>query len=238
MSVLYYGGTLVFDERLSVGALTSFVLYAAYTAISINGLSNFYTELNKGIGSAHRIWEILDRKYAISLDEGIYPGTKPVGKVSFQNICFCFPSRPNNFVLNNFNLELEPGTTTAVVGRSGSGKTTIATLLLRLYDPNEGCIVLDGHKLSELNPTWLRSHIGAVTQVNFMDELNVNWNKNRPYRNQFCLVARLERIYCTALILELQLAKNSFKRFCKTRALVSLWLLYLMDWTLLLDSEE
>lgn len=166
ISVLYYGGNLVVNEHLSIGALTSFILYAAYSAISLNGLTNFYTELNKGIGSAQRLWEILDRKIDISLDKGIWPNKKPKGEIIFENINFSFPSRPNVQVLNNFNLNLEPGTTTAIVGRSGSGKTTIATLLLRLYDPQQGKVILDGMDLKTVNPTWLRSHIGAVNQVN------------------------------------------------------------------------
>lgn len=70
-----------------------------------------------------------------------------------------------SIILNNLNLTLLPGETTAVVGRSGSGKTTMSTLLLRLYDPQQGRVLLDGTDLRELNPIWLRSHIGAVNQV-------------------------------------------------------------------------
>lgn len=164
ISVLYYGGTLVVNDVLSIGELTSFILYAGYSSISINGLSNFYTELNKGIGSAQRIWEILDRKYEIPLNFGIIPSEKPKGQVVFDNVKFCFPARPKNIVLDNFTLVLRPGETTALVGRSGSGKTTIATLLLRLYDPLSGRIVLDDVDLRDLSPIWLRSHIGAVNQ--------------------------------------------------------------------------
>uniref|UniRef100_A0A1A9VRV0 ATP-binding cassette sub-family B member 10, mitochondrial n=1 Tax=Glossina austeni TaxID=7395 RepID=A0A1A9VRV0_GLOAU len=164
ISVLYYGGTLVVNDVLSIGELTSFILYAGYSSISINGLSNFYTELNKGIGSAQRIWEILDRKYEIPLNFGIMPSEKPKGQVVFDNVKFCFPARPKNIVLDNFTLTLRPGETTALVGRSGSGKTTIATLLLRLYDPLNGRIVLDDVDLRHLSPIWLRSHIGAVNQ--------------------------------------------------------------------------
>uniref|UniRef100_A0A1A9Z8L3 ABC transporter domain-containing protein n=1 Tax=Glossina pallidipes TaxID=7398 RepID=A0A1A9Z8L3_GLOPL len=155
ISVLYYGGTLVVSNVLSIGELTS---------ISINGLSNFYTKLNKGNGSAQRIWEILDRKYEIPLNFGIIPSEKRKGQVIFDNVKFCFPARPKNIVLDNFTLVLRPGETTALVGRSGSGKTTIATLLLRLYDPLNGRIVLDDVDLRDLSPIWLRSHIGAVNQ--------------------------------------------------------------------------
>ncbi|XP_013117064.2 ATP-binding cassette sub-family B member 10, mitochondrial [Stomoxys calcitrans] len=164
ISVLYYGGNLVIQDALSIGALTSFILYAGYSAISLNGLSNFYTELNKGVGSAQRIWEILDRKCLIPLNLGVVPETKPHGEVIFDGVHFNFPARPEATVLNSFNLVLRHGETAALVGRSGSGKSTIASLLLRLYDPLQGRVLLDGVDLRELNPVWLRKHIGAVSQ--------------------------------------------------------------------------
>lgn len=147
MSVLYYGGILVNDGQLSIGALTSFILYAAYTAISIGGLSNFYTELNKGIGSATRIWEIIDREPMIPIEGGLIPFAKPRGEISFKNVSFNYPSRPDANVIKNMNLNVQAGTITAVVGRSGSGKSSIASLLMRLYDPQNGEIFLDGHNL-------------------------------------------------------------------------------------------
>lgn len=105
------------------------------------------------------------------------------GEIVFNDVLFSFPSRPTSPIINHMSLTIKPRTVTAVrrsifafiifsvkwesfqiVGRSGSGKTTIATLLLRLYDPQTGSITLDGTDLKILNPTWLRSHIGAVNQ--------------------------------------------------------------------------
>lgn len=164
MSVLYYGGTLVNEGQLTIGALTSFILYAAYTAISIGGLSNFYTELNKGIGSATRIWEIMDRKPSIPIEGGFIPSLKPHGEISFSNVSFNYPSRPDATVIKDMTLNVKAGSVVAIVGRSGSGKSSIASLLMRLYDPQAGEIFLDGHNLKELDPSWLRKHIGAVNQ--------------------------------------------------------------------------
>lgn len=118
VSVLYYGGTMVAQSELSIGALTSFLMYAAYSAIAIGGLSSFYTELNKSIGSATRIWEIMDRKYEI-LNAGIIPSAKTKGLIEFKNVQFSYPSRPNAVILKNLNLTLKNGTRTAIVGKSG-----------------------------------------------------------------------------------------------------------------------
>lgn len=164
MSVLYYGGLLVNDGQMTIGALTSFILYAGYTAISLSGLSNFYTELNKGVGSATRIWEILDRQPAIPIQGGLVPAEKPRGEISFNNISFNYPTRADADVLTNLSMHIEAGTVTAVVGRSGSGKSSIASLLIRLYDPQSGAIFLDGQNLKDLDPSWLRRNIGAVNQ--------------------------------------------------------------------------
>lgn len=130
VSVLYYGGTMVANSELSIGALTSFLMYAAYSAISIGGLTSFYTELNKSIGSATRIWEIMDRKFEIP-NVGLIPAMQPQGLIEFKNVDFSYPTRDNARILKDFTLTLKNGTRTAIVGRSGSGKSTIASLLLR-----------------------------------------------------------------------------------------------------------
>lgn len=164
MSVLYYGGYLVTEGQMTIGALTSFILYAGYTAISLGGLSNFYTELNKGVGSATRIWEILDRKPLIPIEGGLIPAAHPHGEISLKDVSFNYPTRVDADVLTNLSMKIEAGEITAVVGRSGSGKSSLAALLLRLYDPQKGSVYLDGHDLKDLDPSWLRQNIGAVNQ--------------------------------------------------------------------------
>ncbi|EDV91770.1 ATP-binding cassette sub-family B member 10, mitochondrial [Drosophila grimshawi] len=164
ISVLYYGGTLVLDNQLTIGAMTAFMMYAGYVGVAMNGVSNFYSHLNKGIGASTRIWEIIDRKYAIPINTGISPKAKPVGEMRFDNVDFSYPSRPDINVLSKFSLTLQPHQTTAIVGRSGSGKSTMALLLLRLYDPLQGKVYLDGTDLSTINPLWLRHHVAAVPQ--------------------------------------------------------------------------
>ncbi|CAK1582701.1 unnamed protein product [Parnassius mnemosyne] len=159
--VLYYGGSMVATEVLTVGNLTSFLLYAAYVGISIGGLSGFYTELNKGLGAATRLWEIMDRKPLIPVTGGLRPAVSPKGEICLENVSFSYQGAP---LINGMNMHLTPGKNIALVGRSGCGKSTIASLILRLYDPDDGRILLDGVDIRELDPVWLRSHIGFVSQ--------------------------------------------------------------------------
>ncbi|XP_015587518.1 ATP-binding cassette sub-family B member 10, mitochondrial [Cephus cinctus] len=164
LSVLYYGGVMVSDAALSVGNLSSFLLYAAYVGISLNGLSSFYSEFNKALGASTRLFELIDRHPKISIKGGQILQRELTGEIVFRNIDFSYPTREETWVLRNFNLHISKCSTTAVVGPSGSGKSTIAHLLLRLYDPNEGSILLDDHDLKTLDPAWVKLQIGIVSQ--------------------------------------------------------------------------
>lgn len=117
-----------------------------------------------GIGSATRIWEILDRVPSIPTQGGLIPSKPLLGEISFNDVSFNYPTRADADVLRNLSMKIEAGGVTAVVGRSGSGKSSLAALLLRLYDPQQGSVHLDGHDMKELDPQWLRKNIGAVNQ--------------------------------------------------------------------------
>ncbi|XP_008474017.1 ATP-binding cassette sub-family B member 10, mitochondrial [Diaphorina citri] len=164
LSVLYYGGVMVSYETITVGNLSSFLLYAAYIGISIGGLSNFYSELNKGLGACHRLWEIMEREPLISTSGGKFFSHSLKGEIDFNNIRFSYPSRPDAVILNDLSLKIQSGSMTSVIGSSGSGKSTLAMLLLRLYDPQNGKILIDGVDIKELDPMYLRSQIGSVSQ--------------------------------------------------------------------------
>ncbi|XP_065208672.1 ATP-binding cassette sub-family B member 10, mitochondrial-like [Planococcus citri] len=164
LSVLYYGGIMVSESNITVGNLSSFLLYAAYIGVSLGGLSNFYSEMNRGLGASSRLWELMDRVPQIPVTGGLIPSTEVKGEITFKDVIFSYPSRDQHRILNGLNLVLNSGKVTAVVGSSGSGKSTLAALLLRLYDPQGGQVMLDGKSVQEYDPVWLRGNIGTVSQ--------------------------------------------------------------------------
>lgn len=164
LSVLYYGGAMISDSSLTIGSLSAFLGYAVYVAISLNGLSSFYSELNKALGANIRLVELIEKESAIPIYDGEILKNQLSGDIEFRNVSFAYPTRENTWVLKNFSLKIPSCTVVAIVGASGSGKSTIASLLLRFYDPNLGSILLDNYDLKFLNPAWVKSQISIVSQ--------------------------------------------------------------------------
>ncbi|KAK0043502.1 ATP-binding cassette sub-family B member 10 mitochondrial [Biomphalaria pfeifferi] len=167
ISVFYFGGRMMMVSDISVGDLSAFLMYAAYVGTSLNGITSFITELNRGVAASDRIWDIMDRKPLIELDYL----TRPLktldcfkGNLRMNNVSFSYPSRSEMPIFTDMTLDIPSGSVSAIVGPSGSGKSTISSLLLRLYDPLSGSITLDGHDLRDLDPNWLRRNIGIVSQ--------------------------------------------------------------------------
>ncbi|XP_070709563.1 ATP-binding cassette sub-family B member 10, mitochondrial [Pempheris klunzingeri] len=165
LSVLYKGGLLMASQHMTVGELSSFLMYTFWVGISIAGLSSFYSELMRGFGAGTRLWELLDRKPEFPLNEGlVLPVDQLKGRLEFCDVSFAYPTRKESPIFQNLSLLVPAGTVMAVVGPSGSGKSTLVSLLLRLYDADAGVVSVDGHDIRDLNPYWLRSHIGTVSQ--------------------------------------------------------------------------
>ncbi|XP_039294386.1 LOW QUALITY PROTEIN: ATP-binding cassette sub-family B member 10, mitochondrial [Nilaparvata lugens] len=164
LTVLYYGVSMVAKQEFTVGNLSAFLWYAAYVGVSLGGLSSFYAEMNKGLGASTRLWELIDHVPGIQDTGGLIPSEPLRGDIKFKNITFSYPNRPESTILNGFNLNVDSGSIIAVVGHSGSGKSTLFSLLIRLYDPSSGIVLIDGMPLQSFNLSWLRSHIGVVSQ--------------------------------------------------------------------------
>jgi ABC transporter fused permease/ATP-binding protein len=161
--VLWYGGRLVVDGDMSIGKLTSFLVYSLLVAFALGGLSDLWADLMRASGAAERIFELLDRPPAIAREGGTTLGHVE-GAVELRGIHFAYPTRRDVPVVRGIDLAIRPGEAIAFVGPSGAGKSTLAALLLRLYDPDSGTILLDGHDLRALDPGWLRRQIGVVSQ--------------------------------------------------------------------------
>ena len=161
--VLWFGGRMVMAGDLSVGELASFILYTLIVAMSMSALANLWSDFARARGASERVFELLDREPVVDAGGG-ETLDKVSGQIEFEGVCFAYPVRPEVTVLDDVNLRLEPGRVVALVGPSGAGKSTIAAMLLRLYDPNEGVIRLDGLDLRLLDAVWLRTQIGTVAQ--------------------------------------------------------------------------
>ena len=106
LTVLYYGGSMVSSNVITVGNLTSFILYAAYVGIGLSGMSTFYAEVMKGLGASTRLWELVDRRPAVAITGGVVPNTRPSGRVRFDNIDFSYPSRTDVPIIRGLDLDI------------------------------------------------------------------------------------------------------------------------------------
>ena len=179
--VLWYGGRLVAREALSVGGLTSFLVYALFVAMSLWALADLWADFHRALGAAERVFELQDRVPRLPIGGGVIPA-RVEGHLSLESIHFSYPARPDSPVLRGLDLDIQPGEIVALVGPSGAGKSTVAALVARMYDPERGRIRLDGRDLRELDPHWLRQRIGAVSQepILFSTTIADNIRYGRP----------------------------------------------------------
>ncbi|KAH3844274.1 hypothetical protein DPMN_086531 [Dreissena polymorpha] len=184
LTVFYGGGYLMNESMITIGELSAFLMYAAYIGVSINGLSGTLSDISISLGASTRVWELIDRQPTIPVSGGLIPAYPFVGRIDFQDVFFTYPARQDATILSRMNLIMPAGSVTAVVGASGSGKTTIGNLLLRLYDPDQGSILLDGENIKNLDPEWLRNQIGVVSQepalFNCSIADNIKYGANDP----------------------------------------------------------
>ncbi|KAF8435104.1 P-loop containing nucleoside triphosphate hydrolase protein [Boletus edulis BED1] len=164
LGLLGYGGTLVSQGAITVGDLTSLLLYTAYVGNGLQMLTGFFSSIMRGIGAGTRIFELLDRKPAIVPNQGIEIDPSRRGVIRFENVGFEYPSRKGVQILDDFNLEINIGENVAIVGKSGGGKSSVQSLLLRYYDPVRGKVTYDGQDIREFNPSSWRNIIGIVPQ--------------------------------------------------------------------------
>jgi len=164
--IIWYGGGRVLGNYMTIGVLTAFISYMRLFFQPIREFSQKYTIVQSAMTSAERIFQLLEEKDCIPqvIDPVRIDNIR--GHIEFRNVVFSYETgRP---VLRNISFEVEPGHTFAIIGVTGSGKTTIINLLERFYDPQQGSILLDGVDLRRLEPHWLREHFGLVMQDIFI----------------------------------------------------------------------
>uniref|UniRef100_A0A8C4RUU4 Transporter 1, ATP-binding cassette, sub-family B (MDR/TAP) n=1 Tax=Erpetoichthys calabaricus TaxID=27687 RepID=A0A8C4RUU4_ERPCA len=161
--ILYYGAKLVTSDDVSSGDLVAFILYELQFTSAIEVLISYYPHVKKAVGASEKIFEYMDRKPAMTTPGTLAPNSLK-GHISFKNVSFAYPGRPDTMVLKDVSLELNPGEITALVGPSGSGKTTCISLLERFYEPQTGKILLDGVSIQEYEHKYLHRKLALVSQ--------------------------------------------------------------------------
>ncbi len=165
VGVLWMGANDVRNGVMTEGVLIQFVIYSVIMAGSVAALSEIWSELQRAAGATERLVELLNAEDTVIDPAQAKALPQPVrGEIRFQDVSFRYPARPDAMALDSLSLQVNPGETVAFVGPSGAGKTTVIQMIQRFYDPNSGCVLLDGEDLTSLDRTDFRRHIALVPQ--------------------------------------------------------------------------
>jgi len=204
--ILWIGGHDVVAGRISAGQLSAFVFYAVIVAGAVGTISEVVGDLQRAAGATERLFELLAVVPEISAPVNPTPFPSPArGTVTFDDVTFRYPSRPDTPALDGFQLEVRAGENVALVGPSGAGKTTVFQLLLRFYDPQGGAVRIDGVDLRLADPKALRTRLAVVPQdpVIFATSVLENVRYGRPEATEAEVRAACEAAYATEFIAEL-----------------------------------
>ncbi|XP_072756089.1 mitochondrial potassium channel ATP-binding subunit [Anoplolepis gracilipes] len=166
LSTLYFGGQLLSTGELSPGGLMAFLMATQTIQKSLGQLSVLFGTFVRGQSAGARVFQYLDMPPSPMMTDGdIITDKSLAGNIVFKNVKFSYPLRPDHIILKNFNLHIPAGKTVAIVGASGNGKSTVAALLERFYDVDEGSITIDGRDIRSLNSSYLRGNVfGYINQ--------------------------------------------------------------------------
>jgi len=160
--IIWYGGVQIIEGQMTIGILVAFLSYMRLFFQPLRELAQKYSIVQSAMASAERIFQLLDTKSKLPIASNPFVPLSVRGSLEFNNVTFGYDSA--NPVIHNLSLKVNPGETIAIVGATGSGKSTLVNLLERMYDPDQGSILLEGHDLRELDPQWLRNAVGLVMQ--------------------------------------------------------------------------
>jgi len=191
--VIIVGGLQVLDGVMTVGALMSFLLYVQRFFDPVLELSMQYTELQRAMASGARIFELLDIKPDIQDKPGAIEMPPVKGEIIFKNMSFAYEA--NKDVLHNINLAVKPGETVAIVGQTGSGKSSLVSLTARFYEVTKGQVTVDGYDVRSVTQQSLRKQIGIVPQDPILFsgtiEENIKFGRLDANRDQVVDVAKM-----------------------------------------------
>jgi ABC-type multidrug transport system fused ATPase/permease subunit len=163
--VIAYGGVLMLQGNITLGVIVAFLAYITRFFAPIRTLTQFYNQLQSATAGAEKVFELLDEPVTIFEKPNAQALPAVRGEVEFRGVSFSYGREP---VLQDVTFHAAPGEMIAMVGHTGAGKTTVASLLTRFYDPVEGAVLLDGHDLRDLSFSTLRQNIALVLQDNFL----------------------------------------------------------------------
>lgn len=178
ITILFFGVRQVLDNHMTIGQLIAFQMFAGQLTAPIIRLVNLWNEFQQALLGVERLGDILNHPVEVQSAQAItLPAVR--GDIRFEEICFRYtPSGP--YVLDRISFDVPAGKTIGLVGRSGSGKSTITKLIQRLYFPQEGAIYIDDVDTRHMNPLWLRHHIGVVLQENYLFSGTIRENIAMP----------------------------------------------------------
>ncbi|MEA2330285.1 MAG: hypothetical protein QOH58_423 [Thermoleophilaceae bacterium] len=165
-AILLYGGNQVLDGAVTIGVLAAFVFYLQTFFDPIQQLSQLYTTYQAGMAALDKIFDLLDEKPELHDADDAIELPRVRGEIRFEGVDFSYGSGAK--ALDDVTLDVPPGQTLALVGATGAGKSTVAKLVARFYDPTAGRILIDGHDLRSVTERSLRSQLGIVPQEGFL----------------------------------------------------------------------
>jgi ABC-type multidrug transport system fused ATPase/permease subunit len=165
VAVIAYGGYLIVHGQDTIGTLVAFLAYITRFFQPIRTLTQFYNQVQAATAGAEKVFEVLDEPVTVAEKPGAVSLPSVEGDVQFRDVSFSYGREP---VLQDVSFHANPGEMIAMVGHTGAGKTTVASLLARFYDPVQGQVLLDGYDLRDLTDETLRRNIALVLQDNFL----------------------------------------------------------------------